>query len=98
MRKKWKQITALLLVMVLLSGCGLENKVNNDAGANGTSAGTSANGDGSTAPGFSVAYELPDMQPGVLVSRSGYPENGRKTVIFRGKKLPRHYDIIDRTE
>ncbi len=125
MRKKWKQITALLLVMVLLSGCGLENKVNNDAagndvgtngtatgahanggnsatggfaGANGTSAGTSANGDGSTAPGFSVAYELPDMQPGVLVSRSGYPENGRKTVIFRGKKLPRHYEIIDRTE
>lgn len=98
MRKKWKQITALLLVMVLLSGCGLENKVNNDAGANGTSAGTPANGDGSTAPVFSVAYELPDMQPGVLVSRSGYPENGRKTVIFRGKKLPGHYEIIDRTE
>lgn len=120
MRKKWKQITALLLAMVLLSGCGLENKLNNDAGANGTSAGVTAdgntpapggfagangssagvqvNGDGSTAPGFSVAYELPDMQPGVLVSRSGYPENGRKTVIFRGKKLPGHYEIIDRTE
>lgn len=114
LRKKWKQITALLLAMVLLSGCGLENKVNNDkAGAyangdnsaatggttaNGTSAGTPANGDGSAAAGFSVAYELPDMQPGVLVSRSGYPENGRKTVIFRGKKLPGHYEIIDRTE
>lgn len=114
MRKKWKQITALLLVMVLLSGCGLENKVNNDATgayangdnsaasggstANGTAARVQVNGDGSTAPGFSVAYELPDMQPGVLVSRSGYPENGRKTVIFRGKKLPGHYEIIDRTE
>lgn len=120
MRKKWKQITALLLVMVLLSGCGLENKLNNDAGANGTSAGVPAdgdssaasggstangisagvqvNGDGSAAAGFSVAYELPDMQPGVRVSRSGYPENGRKTVIFRGKKLPGHYEIIDRTE
>ena len=125
MRKKWKQITAMLLAMVLLSGCGLENKVNNDAagndaGANGTVAGAYANGgnstaegfagangtateayadgDGSTAAGFSVAYELPDMQPGVLVSRSGYPENGRKTVIFRGKKLPGHYEIIDRTE
>lgn len=114
LRKKWKQITALLLAMVLLSGCGLENKVNNDATgayangdnsaasggstANGISAGVQVNGDGSTAPGFSVAYELPDMQPGVLVSRSGYPENGRKTVIFRGKKLPGHYEIIDRTE
>ena len=114
MRKKWKQITALLLAMVLLSGCGLENKVNNDAtensnpmenvaagnnaGTNGTSAGVPADGDSSAAAGFSVAYELPDMQPGVLVSRSGYPENGRKTVIFRGKKLPGHYEIIDRTE
>ena len=114
MRKKWKQITALLLAMVLLSGCGLENKVNNDAtensnpmenvaagnnaGTNGSSAGVPADGDSSAAAGFSVAYELPDMQPGVLVSRSGYPENGRKTVIFRGKKLPGHYEIIDRTE
>lgn len=114
LRKKWKQITALLLAMVLLSGCGLENKVNNDATgayangdnsaasggstANGISAGVQVNGDGSAAAGFSVAYELPDMQPGVLVSRSGYPENGRKTVIFRGKKLPGHYEIIDRTE
>lgn len=114
MRKKWKQITAMLLAMVLLSGCGLENKVNNDAtgayangdnaaaggfaGANGTAAEAQADGDGSTAAGFSVAYELPDMQSGVLVSRSGYPENGRKTVIFRGKKLPGHYEIIDRTE
>ena len=114
LRKKWKQITALLLAMVLLSGCGLENKVNNDAtensnpmenvaagnnaGTNGTSAGVPADGDSSAAAGFSVAYELPDMQPGVLVSRSGYPENGRKTVIFRGKKLPGHYEIIDRTE
>lgn len=103
MRKKWKQITALLLAMVLLSGCGLENKVNNDAmgndaGTNGTSAEVPADGDSSAAAGFSVAYELPDMQPGVLVSRSGYPENGRKTVIFRGKKLPGHYEIIDRTE
>ena len=103
MRKKWKQITALLLAMGLLSGCGLENKVNNDAmgndaGTNGTSAEVPADGDSSAAAGFSVAYELPDMQPGVLVSRSGYPENGRKTVIFRGKKLPGHYEIIDRTE
>lgn len=105
MRKKWKQITALLLAMALLSGCGLENKLNNDAagndaGANGTAAEAlaPADGDSSTAPGFSVAYELPDMQPGVLVSRSGYPGNGRKTVIFRGKKLPGHYEIIDRTE
>lgn len=114
MRKKWKQITALLLAMALLSGCGLENKVNNDAtgnsnpmenvaarnnaGTNGTSAEVPADGDSSVAAGFSVAYELPDMQPGVLVSRSGYPENGRKTVIFRGKKLPGHYEIIDRTE
>lgn len=125
MRKKRKQITAMLLAMVLLSGCGLENKVNNDAtgndaGANGTATGAYTNGDNSaaggfggandtaagvqndgsssTAAGFSVAYELPDMQPGVLVSRSGYPENGRKTVIFRGKKLPGHYEIIDRTE
>lgn len=103
MRKKWKQITALLLAMGLLSGCGLENKVNNDAmgnnaGTNGTSAEVPADGDSSAAAGFSVAYELPDMQPGVLVSRSGYPENGRKTVIFRGKKLPEHYEIIDRTE
>ena len=114
MRKKWKQITALLLVMVLLSGCGLENKLNNDASgayangdnsaasggstANGTVTGVTADGNSSTATGFSVAYELPDMQPGVLVSRSGYPENGRKTVIFRGKKLPGHYEIIDRTE
>ena len=114
MRKKWKQITALLLAMALLSGCGLENKVNNDAtgnsnpmenvaegnnaGTNGTAAEAPADGDSSAAAGFSVAYELPDMQPGVLVSRSGYPENGRKTVIFRGKKLPGHYEIIDRTE
>lgn len=125
LRKKRKQITAMLLAMVLLSGCGLENKVNNDAtgndaGANGTATGAYTNGDNSaaggfggandtaagvqndgsssTAAGFSVAYELPDMQPGVLVSRSGYPENGRKTVIFRGKKLPVHYEIIDRTE
>lgn len=114
MRKKWKQIMVLLLAMVLLSGCGLENKVNNDAtensnpmenvaagnnaGTNGTSAEVPADGDSSAAAGFSVAYELPDMQPGVLVSRSGYPENGRKTVIFRGKKLPGHYEIIDRTE
>lgn len=103
MRKKWKQITALLLAMALLNGCGLENKVNNDAagndaGTNGTSAEVPADGDSSAAAGFSVAYELPDMQPGVLVSRSGYPENGRKTVIFRGKKLPGHYEIIDRTE
>lgn len=114
MRKKWKQITALLLAMVLLSGCGLENKVNNDATgayangdnsaasggstANSISAEVQVNDDGSAAAGFSVAYELPDMQPGVLVSRSGYPENGRKTVIFRGKKLPGHYEIIDRTE
>lgn len=114
MRKKWKQITALLLAMALLSSCGLENKLNNDvmgnsnpmenvaagndAGTNGTSAGVPADGDSSAAAGFSVAYELPDMQPGVLVSRSGYPENGRKTVIFRGKKLPKHYEIIDRTE
>lgn len=105
MRKKWKQITALLLAMALLSGCGLENKLNNDAagndaGANGTAAEAlaPADGDSSTAPGFSVAYELPDMQPGVLVSRSGYLGNGRKTVIFRGKKLPGHYEIIDRTE
>lgn len=125
LRKKWKQITAMLLAMVLLSGCGLENKVNNDAtgnddgtnntamgaytnggnsaaggfaGANGTAAEAQADGSSSTAAGFSIAYELPDMQPGVLVSRSGYPENGRKTVIFRGKKLPGHYEIIDRTE
>ena len=114
MRKKWKQITALLLAMALLSGCGLENKVNNDAtgnsnpmenvaegnnaGTNGTAAEAPADGDSSAAAGFSVAYELPDMQPGALVSRSGYPENGRKTVIFRGKKLPGHYEIIDRTE
>lgn len=114
LRKKWKQITALLLAMVLLSGCGLENKVNNDATgayangdnsaasggatANGTVTGVTADGNSSAAAGFSVAYELPDMQPGVLVSRSGYPENGRKTVIFRGKKLPGHYEIIDRTE
>ena len=66
MRKKWKQITAMLLAMVLLSGCGLENKVNNDAtgndaGANGIAAEAYANGDGSAAAGFSVAYELPDM-------------------------------------
>ena len=103
LRKKWKQITALLLAMALLSSCGLENKLNNDAagndaGTNGTSAEVPADGDSSAAAGFSIAYELPDMQPGVLVSRSGYPENGRKTVIFRGKKLPGHYEIIDRTE
>ncbi len=103
MRKKWNQITALLLAMALLSSCGLENKLNNDAagndaGANGTATGAPADGNSSAAAVFSVAYELPDMQPGVLVSRSGYPENGRKTVIFRGKKLPGHYEIIDRTE
>ena len=103
MRKKWKQITALLLATALLSSCGLENKLNNDAmgnnaGTNGTAAEAPADGDSSAAAGFSVAYELPNMQPGVLVSRSGYPENGRKTVIFRGKKLPGHYEIIDRTE
>lgn len=113
MRKKWKQITAMLLAMVLLSGCSLENKVNNDAtgapangdnsaagqfaSTNSTAAEAKADGNSSTV-GFSVAYELPDMQPGVLVSRSGYPENGRKTVIFRGKKLPVYYEIIDRTE
>lgn len=93
MRKKWKQIMALLLAMALLSSCGLENKLNNDAagndaGTNGTATGVPADGDSSAAAGFSIAYELPDMQPGVLVSRSGYPENGRKTVIFRGKSFP----------
>lgn len=100
LRKFFRQITALLLVIALLSGCGLEDKVNNDAvGTNtGNENPTETDGDSSAAAGFSVAYELPDMQPGVLVSRSGYPENGRKTVIFRGKKLPGHYEIIDRTE
>lgn len=100
MRKFFRQITALLLVIALLSGCGLEDKVNNDAV--GTNAGNEnpveTAGDSSMATGFSADYELPSMQPGVLVSRMGYAENGRKKVMFRGKKLPGHYEIIDRTE
>ena len=100
LRKFFRQITALLLVIALLSGCGLEDKVNNDAV--GTNAGNEnpveTAGDSSMATGFSADYELPSMQPGVLVSRMGYAENGRKKVMFRGKKLPGHYEIIDRTE
>ena len=100
LRKFFRQITALLLVIALLSGCGLEDKVNNDAvGTNtGNENPVETDGDSSMATGFSADYELPSMQPGVLISRMGYAENGRKKVMFRGKKLPGHYEIIDRTE
>lgn len=54
MRKFFRQITALLLVIALLSGCGLENKVNNDAvGTNtGNENPVETDGDSSMATGF----------------------------------------------
>lgn len=64
MRKKWKQIMALLLAMALLSSCGLENKLNNDAagndaGTNGTATGVPADGDSSAAAGFRLPTNCP---------------------------------------
>lgn len=42
-----------------------------------------------------ISYEIPDMQIGVLVNRTGYSKDGEKKVFFRGSDLPAVFEVVD---
>ena len=42
-----------------------------------------------------LTYEVPEMQPGILVDRIGYESAGRKLLLVRGEMLPNTFDLVD---
>lgn len=41
-------------------------------------------------------YEIPDIKPGILVSRQGYASYKEKRVVFLGCRIPEEYKIIEK--
>lgn len=79
---------------LLLSGCG-----------NSAEQSDQLRGEGETAPAEQIAfmesepvldYEIPEIRPGILVSRQGYASYKEKRVVFQGLRIPEEYKIIDR--
>lgn len=42
-----------------------------------------------------LSYGIPQQIPGILTDMSGYEQENRKTVLFRGKEIPEEFDVID---
>lgn len=43
----------------------------------------------------SLDYEVPKMQPGILVNRRGYDAASRKVAVLRGENLPEDFRLVD---
>ena len=89
-----KNRIAYLLVFILLgttvlSGCGRET-VPAD-----TSATVALVGPVSMETAPVLTYEVPSMQPGILVDRIGYEAAGTKLILVRGDRLPGAFDVVD---
>lgn len=79
----------VLLGTAVLSGCG-EEVVTTDTNATETVEGPTSM---ETAP--VLTYEVPSMQPGILVDRIGYEATGTKLILVRGDLLPHTFDLVD---
>ena len=89
-----KNRIAYLLVFILLgttvlSGCGRET-VPAD-----TNASVTFDGPVSMETSPVLTYEVPLMQPGILVDRIGYEAAGTKLLLVRGEKLPNEFRLVD---
>lgn len=79
----------VLLGTTLLTGCGEEvvatdtNKMENMEGLTRMESAPVLN------------YEVPTMQPGILVDRIGYEATGTKLILVRGEILPNAFDLVD---
>lgn len=85
--QKLNKITAFLLTVILLSGCGIA-----DTAEQGYSMDTSIEW---LEENPVLEYDVPVMSPGVLVNQIGYNTFSPKTVIVRGEKLPQEFHIVD---
>lgn len=74
------------LIPVLLWGCAGEEKGGNDGSLEGLT---------SVADTPDLSYEVPEQVPGILTDMSGYETKNRKVVIFHGKKLPEHFEVVN---
>ena len=79
----------ILLGTTVLSGCGEETTV---ADTNTTEA---MEGPTSMEKAPVLTYEVPEMQPGILVDRIGYESGSTKLLLVRGEKLPNTFDLVD---
>ncbi|MGN1148619.1 MAG: cellulase N-terminal Ig-like domain-containing protein [Lachnospiraceae bacterium] len=92
MRKIYRQ-TALLLILALLSGCGSTlRQPGNDVPTSQTTAEKEPQ---SLEPVPVLDYEVPNVQPGLLVNQIGYEPASAKKAIVRGKELPTHFMLVD---
>lgn len=79
----------ILLGTMVLSGCGRET-VPAD-----TSATVAFDGPVSMETAPVLTYEVPLMQPGILVDRIGYEAAGTKLILVHGDRLPGAFDVVD---
>ncbi len=82
-------LVVILLGTALLSGCGEETTVTDTNTTESVAGPTSME----TAP--VLTYEVPSMQPGILVDRIGYESGSTKLLLVRGEKLPNTFDLVD---
>lgn len=85
--KKIIQMTSCLLTAALLfTSCGQLNENNSPAAPVKPQSMLSSP---------QLDYEVPEYEPGVLVSRSGYPDEADKAALVKGKKLPDQFRLIN---
>lgn len=83
--KKLGRIFSLLLVMVLLTGCG----------SIGTEKTDSADKEAGVETAPVLQYEVPSVLPGILINQAGYEPSSLKLAIIRGERLPEKYHIVE---
>lgn len=92
LRKIYRQ-TALLLILALLSGCGSTSQ---QPGKDVLTTQAAAEKEmESLEPAPVLDYEVPNVQPGLLVNQIGYEPDSAKKAVIRGEKLPTHFMLVD---
>ena len=89
MRGMKKIINAALVLLMVgsVAGCGASSAEETAGKAVGISDKESAQGQ--------MNIEIPVQIPGILVDQNGYNIESDKVVVFKGKKLPKTFQIID---
>ncbi|MCR4706038.1 MAG: glycoside hydrolase family 9 protein [Lachnospiraceae bacterium] len=87
--KRNRLLSFFLIFSILLTGCGAQSSVGQEITriadyTNDQSIDHTQN-----------AYDVPVMQPNILVNRLGYEPDGQKVAIFRGDELPEEFHICD---
>lgn len=92
---RYRRKTAFLLILVFLTGaltgCGEKSPEKDDTVVNEETVPVPVSMEESPV----LSYEVPIMQPGIVLNQIGFDTDSLKTVVFRGRKLPGEFQIIN---